>query len=112
MFFGLHSCLPDTIETRVFGTRLEALQRHSRAMQDGDFRLGFLHVELNPTAELIEPPIAQAVFMATAETDFNTLARTQKAFERLDIVVTPHWYGPRRLAGCKPLPKSFTPNPN
>jgi hypothetical protein len=92
MFFGLHSCLPSTIETRVFGTRLEALQRHSRAIQDGDFRLGFLHVELNPTAELIEPPIAKAVFVATAETDFNTLARTQKAFERLDIVVTPHWY--------------------
>ena len=85
MFFGLHSCLPDQSETRVFCTRQEALQAHSWAMLNGDSRVGYLHVRFGPATELSTPPLAQAVFVPGPTSDFNTLARTQKAFERLDI---------------------------
>jgi hypothetical protein len=80
-FFGLHSCLPDNQETRVFGTREEALKMHGDGMKMGDFQVGFLHVLFDPDKATSEPPISSGVFLVSEKTDFNTLVNTRLAFK-------------------------------
>ena len=63
MFFGLHSCLPDIRETRVFGAKLEASIMHSQAMQSGNFLIGFVHLRFDPNAHRLERPLPKAVLI-------------------------------------------------
>jgi hypothetical protein len=62
VFFGLHSLLPGIQETRVFGTREEALKMHANGMKMGDFKIGFVHVLFDPDKAASEPPMSSGVF--------------------------------------------------
>jgi len=85
MFFGLHSCVPDNQQTRVFGTREEALKMHGYAMAMGDFKIGFVQVQFDPDKEASEPPMSSGVFLVSEKTNFNTLVNTRLAFKEFYI---------------------------
>jgi len=85
LWFGLHGCLPDVVETRVFGTREAALKMLGHAVAAGNFRVGFVHVLIDPNAEASQPPMNSGVFLASESTDFNTLCNHRLAFEQFSI---------------------------
>lgn len=87
LFFGLHSCLADSKQIRVFGTREETLQGHSHAWKMGNFNIGFLQVLCDGASEDLAPALKlnRAVFVETETTDFDTIAKNRLAFTRLEI---------------------------
>lgn len=90
MFFGLHSCLPDNRETRVFANPEDALVMHSHAMQQGDFRLGFVSVGFNPSADPEPSPLRSGTFMITDPGDFNTIVKNRMAFDEFSVADYAH----------------------
>jgi len=87
MFFGLQTCFPDNHQTHVVSTRQEAARMYSRAMENGDFKTGVVHVQFNPNGEpSSEPALRSGLFRVTKDTDFNTLVKHREAFEDLEII--------------------------
>jgi hypothetical protein len=87
LFLGLHSCLADSKQIRVFATREETLQLHAYAWKMGNFNIGFLHVQSEGASEAMEPPLRlnRAVFVKTETSDFSTITQNRLAFKRLEI---------------------------
>jgi hypothetical protein len=92
MFFGLHSCMPDNRETRVFDTREAALKMHGYGMKMGNFRIGFVHVLFDPDKAASEPPVSSGVFLVSEKTNFNTLVNTRLAFKDFYVADDQHAY--------------------
>lgn len=82
-FYGLHTCLPDIRETRVYDDPITAQLAYSSDIEMAHGLIGCVHVGTMGVSEPNDYKLSEAVFVQTNKTSFSQMAQTRMAIDKM-----------------------------
>lgn len=85
-YYGLHTCLPDSNEVRIYGDPFTAQLAYSSETSMAHMQAGCVHVDSTGDADPNPYKLEAAVFVQTDKTPFSQIAQTRTTVNELSVI--------------------------
>lgn len=84
-FYGLHTCLPNVREIRIYDDPVTTQLAYSTEAEMAHDQIGCIHVGITGTQEANDYRLSRAVFVQTKQSSFSQIAQTRVAVRDLSV---------------------------